>query len=145
MSGTMAVGTLVGRLTRDAELKYTTAGLAIASFAVATDTRVKKGDQWVDEPSYWDVSMFGKSAENLNQYLTKGKLVSVFGEIRIETWEKDGVRHSKVKMSANSLTLLGSKEGQSEAQRGRDEGRPTRSASNAAEGWGDGYADGIPF
>ena len=126
MSGTMATATIVGRLTRDAEIKYTSAGLAICHFSLATDSRVKKGDQWADEPSYWDVDLFGKTAENLNQYLTKGKPVAVSGAIRIETWEKDGAKHSKVKLNADSVTLLGSKEGQGEAQRAPAASRPAK-------------------
>lgn len=124
MSGTMATGVFIGRLTRDAETKFTGAGLAICHFSIATDARIKKGDQWVDEASFWDVDIFGKTAENLGQYLTKGKPVAVAGPVRIETWEKDGTKHQKVKINADSVTLLGSKEGQGEARQGSDERRP---------------------
>ena len=79
--GDLSVAVLVGRLTRDAELKYTNSGQAVCHFAVATSSRVKKGDQWVDESSFWDVDLWGKRAESVNQYLTKGKLVAVQGDI----------------------------------------------------------------
>ena len=50
--------TLIGRLTRDAELKYTPGGLAISSFSIAVNRRRKNGDQWVDEVSYFDINYF---------------------------------------------------------------------------------------
>ena len=51
--------TLIGRLTRDAELKYTPGGLAISSFSIAVNRRRKNGDQWVDEVSYFDINLYG--------------------------------------------------------------------------------------
>lgn len=109
--GDLAVATVVGRLTRDAELKYTNSGQAICSFSVATNSRVKKGDQWVDEPNYWDVDLWGKKAESVNQYLTKGKLVAVHGDIRQDKWEKDGQQRMKVRINAQDVQLIGSGQG----------------------------------
>ena len=73
----LSIAVLVGRLTRDAELKYTNSGQAVCHFSVATGSRRKKGDQWVDEASFWDVDLWGKQGESINQYLTKGKLVEI--------------------------------------------------------------------
>jgi single-strand DNA-binding protein len=106
MSGTMAAFNGVGRLTRDSELKYTNSGLAVLHFTIATDSRVKKGEDWVDEPSYWDVELWGKQGESIAQYLTKGKPVALMGEQRIDKWEKDGVEHMKVKITASTVKLL---------------------------------------
>ena len=97
----------IGRLTRDAELKYTTGGLAISKFSIACNSRAKKGDQWIDEASFFEVSVFGKSAETLNQYLTKGKQIAVQGRMKQERWEKDGQNHSKIVINADSVQLLG--------------------------------------
>ena len=79
--------TLIGRLTRDAELKYTPGGLAISSFSIAVNRRRKNGDQWIDEVSYFDINLYGKAAESLKQYLLKGKQVAVDGELRQDRWE----------------------------------------------------------
>lgn len=98
---------IIGRLTRDAELKYTSGGYAIGSFSVAVNRRRKNGDQWVEEASFFDVSLFGKSAESLNQYLVKGKQVAVQGELRQDRWEQDGQPRSKVIIVANNVQLLG--------------------------------------
>jgi len=106
--GDLSVAVLVGRLTRDAELKYTSSGQAVCKFSVATNSRVKKGDQWVDESSYWNVDLWGKKAESVNQYLTKGKLVAVSGDMRQDKWEKDGVQKMNVQITANDVQLLGS-------------------------------------
>lgn len=159
----LSIAVLVGRLTRDAELKYTNSGQAVCHFSVATSTRRKKGDQWVDEPSYWDVDLWGKSGESLNQYLTKGKLVAVEGSMRQDRWEQDGQTRTKVIVSANTVQLLGGGQGagpgssqgsgygqggqqgggkQSAREwRGQDQGRGQAPAGNPP----DDYADDIPF
>ena len=105
--GDLSSAVLVGRLVRDAELKYTASGQAVSHFSVATGSRVKKGDQWSDEASFWDVDLWGKRAESLNQYLTKGKQVAVQGNMRQDRWEQDGQARRKVKITANGVQLLG--------------------------------------
>ncbi len=159
----LSIAVLVGRLTRDAELKYTNSGQAVCHFSVATSTRRKKGDQWVDEPSYWDVDLWGKSGESLNQYLTKGKLVAVEGSMRQDRWEQDGQTRTKVIVSANTVQLLGGGQGAGSGPsqgsgygqggqqgggqqgarewRGQDQGRGQAPAGNPP----DDYADDIPF
>ncbi len=107
----LSIAVLVGRLTRDAELKYTNGGQPVCHFSVATSSRKKKGDQWVDEPSFWDVDLWGKQGESLNQYLTKGKLVAVEGSMRQDRWEQEGQSRMKVQISANSVQLLGGGQG----------------------------------
>lgn len=99
--------TLIGRLTRDAELKYTSAGFAISSFSIAVNRRRKNGEQWIEEASFFEVSLYGKSAESLKPYLVKGKQVAVDGELRQDRWEQDGQPRSKVVIAANNVQLLG--------------------------------------
>jgi single-strand DNA-binding protein len=98
--------TLVGRLTRDAELKYTNTGMAITHFAIAVNRTRKDGDQWVDEANFFDVNLWGKRGESLNQYLQKGTQVAVLGELRQERWEKDGQKNSRVSIHCNNIQLL---------------------------------------
>lgn len=99
---------LVGRLTRDAELKYTNSGQAICRFSVAVNRSRKQGEQWVDEASFFDVDYWGKGGEAVNQYLVKGKQVAVEGELRQDRWEQDGQSRSKVIIAASNVQLLGS-------------------------------------
>ena len=103
---------LVGRLTRDAELKYTTSGMAICHFSVAVNRNRKQGDQWIEEAGFFDVDFFGKGGEAVNQYLVKGKQVAIEGELRQDKWEQDGQSRSKVIINASNVQLLGSAGGQ---------------------------------
>jgi single-strand DNA-binding protein len=163
----LSIAVLVGRLTRDAELKYTNSGQAVCHFSVATSSRRKKGDQWVDEASFWDIDLWGKQGESINQYLTKGKLVAVEGAMRQDRWEQDGQSRMKVVINANTVQLLGSGQGtggssgqsyggqnavastggqQSSEGRewqGRDNSRSQGSAPRTPES--DDFSDDIPF
>jgi len=112
----MSIAVLVGRLTRDAELKFTPSGLAICKFGLAVSVRVKKETQWVDEPNFYNVILWGKDGERLNQYLTKGKQVAIEGSMRQDKWEKDGVQRMAVEITANSVALLGGGERQAAPQ-----------------------------
>lgn len=102
--------TLIGRLTRDAELAYTPSGMAVATLSIALNRKVKKGDEWQDEANFFEVKLFGKQAEGLKQYLVKGKQIGVTGYLRQERWERDGQKQSKVVINANDIQLLGGKE-----------------------------------
>lgn len=124
--------TLIGRLTRDAELKYTSNGFAIASFAIAVNRRRKNGDQWVEEASFFDINLFGKSAEALKQYLVKGKQIAIEGELRQDRWEQDGQPRSKVVVIANNVQLLGGNQGSSSTQGGAEGYRPEYQQKNAS-------------
>ncbi len=99
---------LVGRLTRNAELKYTNNGSAVSKFSIAINQRRKKEDQWVDESHFFDIVLWGKTAESLNQYLVKGKQVGIEGQLRQNRWEQDGQARSKVEIFATNVMLLGS-------------------------------------
>lgn len=105
---------LVGRLTRDAELKFTNSGFAVAKLGLAINRRKKAGDQWVDEANFFDITVWGKQAESLNQYLTRGKQIAVEGELRQDRWEQDGQPRSRVYVSATNIMLLGGSGGNSQ-------------------------------
>lgn len=98
---------LVGRLTRDAELTYLQNGNPICKMGIAVNRNHKDGEQWVSEANFFDVTLFGKSGENLKQYLTKGKQIAVQGALKQDRWEKDGQKFSKVQIIANNVQLLG--------------------------------------
>ena len=99
---------LVGRLTKNAELKYTNSGAAVSKFSIAINQRRKKDDQWVDEAHFFDIVLWGKTAEALNQYLVKGKQIGVEGQLRQNRWEQEGQARSKVEIHALNVMLLGS-------------------------------------
>ena len=92
---------IVGRLTRDAERRGATGPL---SFSIASSRRVKHGEEWSDEASFFEVTYWHKS---LDQYLVKGKQIAVSGALVQEHWEKDGEKRSKVVILADNVQLLG--------------------------------------
>ncbi len=100
--------TVVGRLTRDAELKYTNSGLAVCKFSLAVNRRKKSGEQWVDEVSYFDMILWGKQGEAIQQYMTKGKQIAVSGHLNQNRWEQDGQNRSRVEIVVDNVQLLGS-------------------------------------
>lgn len=122
MANDMNVVALVGRLTRESELRYSNGGMAICRFSLAVNRRKRTADnKWEDEANFFDCTMFGKSAESINQYLEKGRQVSIIGELRQSRWEQDGQSRSRVEIAVNSLQLLsspGSTEGRSERSSG---------------------------
>ena len=116
---------LVGRLTRDSELSYTNTGTAICKFSIAVNRRKKSGEQWIDEASFFDVTVWGKRGAALNQYLLRATQVAIEGSLVQERWQKDGVKHSKVTIEASNIQLLGGKtDGQNQqgAQGGQSAG-----------------------
>ncbi len=111
MATDINVVVLVGRLTRDCEVKSTAQGTSVCRFSIAVNRRKRTGDKWEDEVSYIDVVLWGKSAETLSSYLTKGRQVSVQGELRQNRWEQNGQKLSKIEVIANSVQLLSSSQG----------------------------------
>lgn len=116
--------TIIGHLTRDEELTYTPGGMAIGKISVAVNRRVKKGQEWVDEANYFDVSIFGKQAESLQKYLTKGKQIGVDGFLKQDRWQDQatGQNRSAVKIISNDIQLLGGKDGNSQNNDGYNDG-----------------------
>jgi len=125
MANDLNVVALVGRLTRDSELRYSNGGMAICHFSLAVNRRKRSGDnKWEDEAHFFDCAMFGKSAESLNQYLEKGRQVSIVGELRQNRWEQDGQSRSRVEIAVNSLQLLSSPGSTDGRNTSRQSGQP---------------------
>jgi|TergutMp193P3_1026864.scaffolds.fasta_scaffold82922_3 single-strand DNA-binding protein len=146
---------LIGRLTREAELKYTAGGQAVCKFSIAVNRRKKSGDQWEDEANFFDIVVWGRQGESLHPYLVKGKMVGVDGELRQDRWQQDGQNRSKVEIVANFLQLLGGGASGSDRQNFQGASRDTsnneqRDGSQDNSSYGgspkdDGFADDIPF
>ena len=101
--------TLIGRLTKDAELKTFDSGFGVLNFTVATNRSYKKNDQWVEEASYIDCKYFSKGASKLSEYVKKGTQVAVEGSLIQESWEKDGQKRSRLVIQVENLQLVGGK------------------------------------
>ena len=103
---------LVGRIVRDADLRFTNAGTPVAKFSIAVNKSRKNGDKWEDEVNYLDIVLWGKVAESLSKYLLKGKQIAVEGELRQNRWEQEGQHRSKVEIRASNIQLLGGEKSQ---------------------------------
>jgi len=144
---------LIGRLTRDAELKYTAGGQAVCKFSIAVNRRKKNGDQWEDEANFFDIVLWGKQGESLQSYLVKGKMIGVDGELRQDRWQQDGQNRSKVEIIANYIQLLGGGGGGSGGGGGDRQNNNNSQSNNSQEsqsyssssGKDDGFTDDIPF
>ena len=122
---------LVGNLTRDVELRYTPQGTAVTDIALAINERIKKNDQWVDEVNFFDVTLWGRTAEVASEYLSKGSNVLIEGKLRQERWEQDGQKRSKVKVICDKMQMLGSK-GEGKGSGGFSNSQASASASASA-------------
>lgn len=113
----------IGHLTRDEELKYTPGGMAIGNVSIAVNRRVKKGQEWVDESNYFDVVIFGKQAESLQRFLTKGKQIAVDGFLKQDRWQdQNGANRSRISIVANDIQLLGGRDNGNQSNGGYDNG-----------------------
>ena len=133
---------LVGRLTRDVELKYTNTGFAIANLSLAVNRRVKRDDTWQDEGNFFNCVLIGKRAEGLAQYLVKGKQIGIQGELRQDRWEQDGQPRSRVEIFINDIQLLG---GRSPEQGPRNTAGQSDQYSAPEIPTADDFDDDIPF
>lgn len=133
MANDIATTTLTGRLVRDAELKHTGGGTAVCGFSIASNYSRKVGEDWKEEASFFDLVMFGRRAEALHRYLTKGQQVAIKASPRQERWEKDGQKRSAVKFYVDDIVLVG---GRSDNQ-GSSESSPATTSSD--------FDDDVPF
>ena len=130
----------IGRLTRDIserDFGYTTGGTARLNLSIAVNRSEKRNGAWQDKVSYFDVTVWGKTAENIKAYLHKGKQIAVDGYLDQQRWEKDGVKYSKVVIIADSVQLLGGNESAPQAQQPAGDYQPA--------GSGDDFPEDIPF
>ncbi|MCQ2247406.1 MAG: single-stranded DNA-binding protein [Treponema sp.] len=99
---------IVGRLTRDAEVRYLGTGTAVANISIAVNRSRREGDRWISEGNFFDVTYFGKGAEAIKPYLTKGKQIAVQGSLRQDRWQdkNSGETRSRVTILADSVQLL---------------------------------------
>ena len=135
---------LVGRLTKDLgtderSFGYVANGQARANISIAVNRSKKNGDQWIDEVNYFDVTIWGKTAENLKPYLTKGKQIIIDGYLKQDRWEKDGQKFSKVTVVANNVQLIGGRgDGTTQPASGAPHFQP---ANNSSNGYSSGYSN----
>lgn len=105
--------TFVGRAGRDAEIRFLESGKQVANFTIAVNRRKRDA-----EPIWIKVEIWGKPAQIAADYVKKGSLVGLSGEVDLDTWtSKDGTERSQIKLTANDIRLLGSKSDSQQQQR----------------------------
>jgi single-strand DNA-binding protein len=132
---------LVGNLTRDPELRYISTGTAVSDVTLAVNDRIKRNNEWVEEVAFVDVTLWGRTAEIANEYLSKGSSVLIEGRLKLDRWEKDGQKHSKLRVTGDRMQMLGSR---GEGGGGRPSGgsRPAGRASGGGDAGGDDFQYG---
>ena len=103
---------LMGNLTRDVELRYTASQLAVTDIGLAVnDKRKNQQGEWIEEVTFVDITLWGRTAEIAAEYLNKGSPVLIEGRLKLDTWEKDGKKNYKLKVVGENMRLLGSRGG----------------------------------
>jgi len=127
---------LVGNITRDIELKYTPGGTAVTDLGLAVNDRRKSASgEWVDETTFVDVTLWGRTAEVASEYLGKGSPILIEGRLKLDTWETDGQKRSKLRVVCDRMQMLG-------GGAGGGGGRPRSARDEQSDGYsGHHHAD----
>ncbi len=141
---------LMGNLTRDPEVRYTPKGTAVGDLGLAINDSYKGQDGSIKEVvTFVSVEVWGRQAETCKQYLTKGRPVFVEGRLRLDQWEQEGQKKSKLKVVADRVQFLGggggggARSGGAPAAEGAKPSRPAPAASE--DGPPPPTDDDIPF
>jgi single-strand DNA-binding protein len=137
---------LIGRVTQDVgaderSFAYIGNGTAKANVSIAVNNTKKEGDKYVDDPSFFTVTVFGKTAENLKPYLKKGQLVCFEAHLKQDRWEKDGQKKSAISIIADRVELLGGKKEGSSSNSSSNNSAPSQGGFDPA----DGFPEDVPF
>ena len=114
---------LIGNLGRNAELRYTSSGTSVTTLNLATTETWKDKDGKKQEQTEWHrIVVWGKTAEALSQYLTKGKQILVEGKLQTRKWDdKEGVTRYTTEIKSDRITLLGGRRDEADQRRGNDD------------------------
>ena len=128
---------LVGNLTRDIELRYTTAGAAIGNSAIAVTRKFNVNGEKREETCFIDITFFGKQAEIANQYLSKGSKLLVEGRLKFDQWtDNNGQNRSKHTISVENMEMLG---GQQQGGYNQNSNQGYQQGGYQNNGYGGGY------
>ena len=130
---------LLGNITRDIEIKYLQSGTAVSDVGLAVNDRRKDAQtgQWIEETTFVDVVMWGRTAEIAGEYLSKGSPILIEGRLKLDTWEKEGQKHSKIRVVCEKMQMLGSKGGGGGGGGGGSRGQSGNSGSSQSYDEGD--------
>jgi len=99
--------TIIGRLTRDPELRALPSGMSVCEFSLAVNGSVKKGEVWEDEANFVNCTLFGAQAESLVKFSQKGDRLAIVGRLKQERWEEaNGTKRERIKVIVNTSQFL---------------------------------------
>ncbi len=146
---------LVGNLTRDPELRYTPKGTAIAKIGLAVNrVWTNEAGEKKEEVTFVDVDVFGRTAENVGQYMRKGRPILIEGRLKLDQWDdkQTGQKKSKLGVVAETVQFLGSPAGAEggggsapAAPRAARPAAPAAPVAEPVEGDGPPESDDVPF
>ncbi len=114
---------LLGNLTRDPEMRMTPSGQAICKFALAVNrTYTAQDGQKKEEVTFVDIDSFGKQAETIGKYMTKGRQLFVEGRLKLDSWEKNGEKRSRLTVVLENFQFVGDRAGPGGASSGPSDG-----------------------
>jgi len=104
---------LMGNLTRDVEIKYLQSGTAVAEIGLAVNDKRKDSQtgQWIEEVTFVDCTLWGRTAEIAGEYLSKGSPVLIEGRLKLHQWESEGQKRSKLRVVCENMRMVGGKGG----------------------------------
>ncbi|SNZ08704.1 single-strand binding protein [Persephonella hydrogeniphila] len=101
---------LIGRLTRDPEIRFLPSGSQVTSFTLAVNRSYRVNNEWKEETYFFDIEAFGSLAERLGKQLNKGTQILVEGQLRQDRWETaSGEKRTKVKVVAEKVNIISGK------------------------------------
>jgi single-strand DNA-binding protein len=157
---------LVGNLTRDPQVKYTTGGTAVTEIGLAVSRQWfdKQSNSKKEETTFVDITLWGRTAEVAGEYLAKGRPVLIEGRLQLDTWDdrETGQKRSKLRVVGENMTMLGSRaDGGGGGGGGRQAGGASRGSDTGSSmtepsdfgnfdeppsnGGGGGQPDEVPF
>jgi single-strand DNA-binding protein len=138
---------LMGNLTRDPEVRFLPSNMAVVDLGLAVNDRYqdKQSGEWVDRPNFIDCTAFGKSAESIGKFFSKGRPILIEGKLRFEQWEdrQSGQKRSKLKVVIDQWSFCDSRSG-GDGGGGGGGGRDSGSYGSAGGGGGGGGYDEGP-
>lgn len=130
---------LMGNLTRDPEMRVLPSNMPVASFGLAVNDRFKnkQTDQWEERPNFIDCEAFGRTAENIGKFFSKGKPIFIEGKLRFDQWEdrQSGQKRSKLKVVVDTFQFVGGRDGGGGGGGSYGGGSSYNQGSQQSSGW----------
>ncbi len=122
---------LMGNLTRDPQVRNLPSGVVVADIGLAVNDRRKDTNgNWVDEATFVDITLWSRNAEIAAEYTRKGSSVLIEGRLKLDSWESEGQKRSKLKVVCDRLCLLGGRDNASGSQDGYSAGSRASQANS---------------